>query len=182
MPEPLYAITPARPGTHLRRRRPRSRRPRGLVPARCRRLLRRRAKALWSRFAEADERGRLLMRLNLLLIESAGKRVLVETGTGVRMTDKDRDIKGVEGGDPAAALRAVGEDPAEHRLRGGQPPALRPRRRHGRRRRQARTFPKPATSSSATRQRRPTATSCAWPVSWSASSSSWYAERACWPR
>jgi glyoxylase-like metal-dependent hydrolase (beta-lactamase superfamily II) len=52
------------------------------------------------------------MRLNLLLLESAGKRVLVETGTGVRMTDKDRDIKGTEGGDPAEALRAVGEDPA----------------------------------------------------------------------
>ena len=52
------------------------------------------------------------MRLNLLLVESAGKRVLVETGTGVRMTDKDRDIKGIEGGDPAEALRAVGEDPA----------------------------------------------------------------------
>ncbi len=28
------------------------------------------------------------------------------------MSDKDRDIKGVEGGDPVAALRAVGEDPA----------------------------------------------------------------------
>jgi glyoxylase-like metal-dependent hydrolase (beta-lactamase superfamily II) len=68
---------------------------------------------LWERFGlETDERGRLLMRLNLLLLESAGKRVLVETGTGVRMTDKDRDIKGTEGGDPAEALRAVGEDPA----------------------------------------------------------------------
>jgi glyoxylase-like metal-dependent hydrolase (beta-lactamase superfamily II) len=67
---------------------------------------------LWSRFAEADERGRILCRLNLLLIESAGKRLLVETGTGVRMTDKDRDIKGVEGGDPTEALRAVGIDPA----------------------------------------------------------------------
>jgi glyoxylase-like metal-dependent hydrolase (beta-lactamase superfamily II) len=67
---------------------------------------------LWERFTGTDERGRLLIRLNLLLIESAGKRVLVETGTGVRMTDKDRDIKGVEGGDPAEALRAVGEDPA----------------------------------------------------------------------
>jgi glyoxylase-like metal-dependent hydrolase (beta-lactamase superfamily II) len=69
-------------------------------------------KPLWSRFVETDERGRLPLRLNLLLIEAAGKRVLVETGTGVRMTDKDRDIKGVEGGDPVAALRAVGEDPA----------------------------------------------------------------------
>ena len=67
---------------------------------------------LWERFTTTDERGRLRVRLNLLLIESAGKRVLVETGTGARMSDKDRDIKGVEGGDPAEALRAVKEDPA----------------------------------------------------------------------
>jgi len=66
---------------------------------------------LWSRFTEADERGRLELRLNLLLIETAGKRILVETGTGVRMTERDQEIKGVEGGDPAEALRAVGEDP-----------------------------------------------------------------------
>jgi len=69
-------------------------------------------KPLWSRMVETDERGRLLCRLNLLLIEAGGKRILVETGTGSRMSDKDRDIKGVEGGEPAAALRAVGEDPA----------------------------------------------------------------------
>ncbi len=67
---------------------------------------------LWSRLVEADERGRVLCRLNLLLVEAGGKRVLIETGTGVRMTDKDRDIKGVEGGDPAAALRALSVDPA----------------------------------------------------------------------
>ena len=67
---------------------------------------------LWSRFVETDERGRLLCRLNLLLVESDGKRVLVETGTGSRMIDKDRDIKGIEGGEPVAALRAVGVDPA----------------------------------------------------------------------
>ena len=66
---------------------------------------------LWSRLAETDERGRLLCRLNLLLVEAGGKRILVETGTGVRMSDKDREIKGVEGGDPVEALRAVGEDP-----------------------------------------------------------------------
>src|ERR671914_601008 len=67
---------------------------------------------LWSRFVEADERGRVLCRLNLLLVEVGNRRLLVETGTGVRMSEKDRDIKGVEGGDPAEALRAVGEDPA----------------------------------------------------------------------
>lgn len=69
-------------------------------------------KPLWSRFVTADERGRILCRLNLLLVEAGGHRVLMETGTGVRMNEKDRDIKGVEGGDPAEALRAVGEDPA----------------------------------------------------------------------
>ena len=69
-------------------------------------------RALWGRLVEPDDRGRLLCRLNLLLVEAGGKRILVETGTGPRMTDKDRDIKGVEGGDPSAALRAVGEDPA----------------------------------------------------------------------
>jgi glyoxylase-like metal-dependent hydrolase (beta-lactamase superfamily II) len=65
---------------------------------------------LWSRFAQTDERGRILCRLNLLLIEAGGKRILVETGTGLQMTARDRDIKGVEGGEPVDALRAVGED------------------------------------------------------------------------
>lgn len=68
-------------------------------------------KPLWSRLVEADERGRILCRLNLLLIESGEKRVLVETGTGVRMRDKDREIKGIEGGNPVDALKAVGVDP-----------------------------------------------------------------------
>jgi len=68
-------------------------------------------KPLWSKNVETDARGRILCRLNLLLIEAGGKRILVETGTGVRMTDRDREIKGVEGGDPVEALRAVGEDP-----------------------------------------------------------------------
>jgi glyoxylase-like metal-dependent hydrolase (beta-lactamase superfamily II) len=67
---------------------------------------------LWERLVETDDRGRILCRLNLLLVEADGKRVLVETGTGLRMTARDREIKGVEGGDPVAALEAVGEDPA----------------------------------------------------------------------
>jgi glyoxylase-like metal-dependent hydrolase (beta-lactamase superfamily II) len=69
-------------------------------------------KPLWSRLVETDDRGRLICRLNLLLIESNGRRVLVETGTGVRTTGKDRDIKGIEGGDPVAALEAVRESPS----------------------------------------------------------------------
>ena len=68
---------------------------------------------LWSRFTATDERGRLLCRLNLLLIEAGGKRILVETGTGSHMSEKDRDIKGVEGGEPGLALTAVGVDPGQ---------------------------------------------------------------------
>ena len=111
MPEPLYAITPSRQarvlagGVRVRVVRAGWFRPDaggffGVVP-----------RPLWSRLVETDERGRLLCRLNLLLIEAGGKRIVVETGTGSRMTDKDRDIKGVEGGEPATALRAVGIDP-----------------------------------------------------------------------
>lgn len=113
MPEPLYAITPqadARTfagGVRVRIVRAGWFRPDaggffGVVP-----------RALWSRFpgTETDDRGRLLCRLNLLLVEAAGKRILVETGTGSRMNAKERDHKGVEGGDPVTALRAVGEDP-----------------------------------------------------------------------
>lgn len=111
MTEPLFSITPARQArvfageVKVRIVRAGWFRPDaggffGVVP-----------KPLWSRLVEADERGRVLCRLNLLLVEAAGKRVLVETGTGVRMSAKDRDHKGVEGGDPAEALRAVGVDP-----------------------------------------------------------------------
>ncbi len=112
MTEPLYAITPPSEarvfagGVRVRIVRAGWFRPDaggffGVVP-----------QALWTRFAQTDERGRILCRLNLLLVEAGGKRILVETGTGVGMSDKNRDIKGVEGGDPTEALRAVGEDPA----------------------------------------------------------------------
>jgi glyoxylase-like metal-dependent hydrolase (beta-lactamase superfamily II) len=112
VPEPLYAITPFRQarmfagGVRVRVVRAGWFRPDaggffGVVP-----------RPLWSRFVETDDRGRLLCRLNLLLIEAGGKRIVVETGTGSRMSEKDRDIKGVEGGDPAAALGSVGIDPA----------------------------------------------------------------------
>ena len=71
-------------------------------------------KPLWSRLVEADERGRVLCRLNLLLVESGGKRLLVETGTGERMRDKDREIKGIEGGSPAAFFHGIRPVVIEH--------------------------------------------------------------------
>jgi glyoxylase-like metal-dependent hydrolase (beta-lactamase superfamily II) len=111
MTDPLYAITPpdeAREfagGVRVRIVRAGWFRPDaggffGVVP-----------RPLWTRFAETDDRGRILARLNLLLVDAGDRRLLVETGTGLQMTARDRDIKGVEGGDPVAALEAVGEDP-----------------------------------------------------------------------
>lgn len=110
--EPLYAITPPEEarefagGVRVRIVRAGWFRPDaggffGVVP-----------KPLWSRMVDTDERGRLLCRLNLLLIETGGKRILVETGTGERMSEKEIDHKGIEGGQPAVALEALGEDPA----------------------------------------------------------------------
>ena len=77
MPDPLYEITPeadARSfagGVRVRVLRAGWFRPDaggffGVVP-----------RPLWSRFVEADDRGRILCRLNLLLIEARGKRILV---------------------------------------------------------------------------------------------------------
>ena len=129
--EPLYAITPPSEarvfagGVRVRIVRAGWFRPDaggffGVVP-----------QALWTRFAQTDERGRIRARLNLLLVEAGGKRILVETGTGVGMSDKNRDIKGVEGGTrPRPCARWART--RRPRLRRGQPFALRPRRRHGR--------------------------------------------------
>jgi glyoxylase-like metal-dependent hydrolase (beta-lactamase superfamily II) len=112
MTDPLYAITPREQarvfggGVVVRTIRAGWFRPDagsffGVVP-----------RALWSKFTETDDRGRILCGLNLLLIDAGGKRIMVETGTGLQMSARDRDIKGVEGGDPVTALEALGEDPA----------------------------------------------------------------------
>lgn len=69
-------------------------------------------RALWSRLVDIDEEGRLRCRLNLLLIEAAGKRVLVETGLGARLGSNERTRWGLQAGDAATALRELGEDPA----------------------------------------------------------------------
>ena len=90
-----------------------------------------------------------------------GHRLLVETGTGVRMSDGVRDIKGVEGGDPVEALRAVVEGPDSIDFVVLIAPPLRPRRRDARAMR-GRPLPNARYVVSATRPRLPTATSCAW--------------------
>ena len=69
-------------------------------------------KTLWSRFVPCDERNRVPYSTSCLLIETGGRRVLVETGNGDKFSPRDLDIYGI---DPAVtvatALRNVGVPP-----------------------------------------------------------------------
>ncbi len=49
-------------------------------------------KPLWSRAVRCDERNRIPLATTCLLVETAGRRVLIETGVGAKYDAKDRDI------------------------------------------------------------------------------------------
>ncbi len=66
-------------------------------------------KRLWSRFVTADEENRVPVILRCLLIESQGKRILVDTGYGDKMSPRVREILGLEAGDRDRLLRALAE-------------------------------------------------------------------------
>lgn len=53
-------------------------------------------KVLWERQFPADERNRVTLGLNCLLIRSAGRTILVETGTGEKLGPKGEDIYGID--------------------------------------------------------------------------------------
>jgi glyoxylase-like metal-dependent hydrolase (beta-lactamase superfamily II) len=53
-------------------------------------------KPLWEKRVPADARNRIALTMNCLLIKAAGKRILVETGAGDKMSAKLRDIYGLE--------------------------------------------------------------------------------------
>jgi glyoxylase-like metal-dependent hydrolase (beta-lactamase superfamily II) len=52
---------------------------------------------MWERVAPPDERNRIVLSMNSLLIHTAGKCILVETGAGDKWDDKRRDIYAFEG-------------------------------------------------------------------------------------
>jgi glyoxylase-like metal-dependent hydrolase (beta-lactamase superfamily II) len=53
-------------------------------------------KTLWNRVAPADEKNRIRMGMNCLLIEGNGKRVLVDAGSGSKNDQKFREIYAIE--------------------------------------------------------------------------------------
>lgn len=54
-------------------------------------------KALWSQVAAADERNRILFDSRSLLIQSEQQRILVDTGHGDKLSDKQRDFISLQG-------------------------------------------------------------------------------------
>jgi glyoxylase-like metal-dependent hydrolase (beta-lactamase superfamily II) len=52
---------------------------------------------MWERKMQPDERNRVRLSMNCLLVRSAGKWVLVETGAGDKWDEKERDIYAIEG-------------------------------------------------------------------------------------
>lgn len=54
-------------------------------------------KPMWEKKSRADDRNRVLLAMNCLLIRAAGKTILVETGAGDKWDAKRRDIYDFEG-------------------------------------------------------------------------------------
>src|SRR3984893_3063583 len=70
-------------------------------------------KTLWEKKAPADERNRIRLAANSLLVRAAGRNILVETGNGTKWDPKLRNIYGIQEGDPLRdSLARVGV-PAE---------------------------------------------------------------------
>src|SRR5437867_12448050 len=71
-------------------------------------------KGLWERQKPADARNRVTMDMNCLLIRDADNVVVVETGAGPKLTEKQKDIFGIE--DPPRLLdelKALGVRPED---------------------------------------------------------------------
>ena len=53
-------------------------------------------RSVWSRSVTADERGRITVQHNCLLLEGGGKRVMIEVGTGDKLDAKSRELFAME--------------------------------------------------------------------------------------
>lgn len=54
---------------------------------------------LWSRIYPPDERGRIQLDTNCMLVRTGDETILIDTGNGTKMGAKERDIFGLEPGD-----------------------------------------------------------------------------------
>jgi len=71
-------------------------------------------RVLWEPIVALDDQHRVPMALNCLLIRSSGKTILVDTGLGTKLSDKERDRFGLERSQGLVGdLRDVGVAPEE---------------------------------------------------------------------
>jgi glyoxylase-like metal-dependent hydrolase (beta-lactamase superfamily II) len=71
-------------------------------------------KPLWAQKSPPDDRNRIRLVANSLLVRTGGKIILIETGNGTKWNAKLRDIYAVEEGDPLmASLRNSGASPEQ---------------------------------------------------------------------
>jgi glyoxylase-like metal-dependent hydrolase (beta-lactamase superfamily II) len=71
-------------------------------------------KTEWQEIAEPDEQNRIRIRLYCLLIETKEQRILVDTGYGDKLSDKERGFMGLEGdGRLLSHLAALGVTPQD---------------------------------------------------------------------
>lgn len=71
-------------------------------------------KTLWDKKSPADERNRIRLAANSLLVRASGKSILVETGNGTKWEPKLRNIYGIQDGDPLKdSLARAGVAPAD---------------------------------------------------------------------
>lgn len=68
---------------------------------------------LWERLVTPDDKHRIPLQTNCLLLERSGTLVLVEAGIGDKLSDKLRAIYAQEQRTVADAIRELGRDPAE---------------------------------------------------------------------
>lgn len=69
-------------------------------------------KTIWSRLVSCDQANRCTYTTHCLLVESGGKRVLVDTGNGDKLAPKLKDIYGIDHDrSVAAALADIGVEP-----------------------------------------------------------------------
>jgi len=71
-------------------------------------------KVLWEKKSAPDEKNRIRLRANSLLVRAGGKNILVETGNGTKWDAKQRGIYAVEDGDPLIdSLKRAGVGPEQ---------------------------------------------------------------------
>ncbi|MBZ5695048.1 MAG: MBL fold metallo-hydrolase [Acidobacteriia bacterium] len=70
-------------------------------------------KPMWEKKIAPDARNRITLSMNCLLIRAGGKRILVETGAGDKLSPKLRDIYGLEGPVLSDGLQRYGVRPED---------------------------------------------------------------------